>query len=234
MNHIIEVTGTLTKKESLVSISPELSNNTLILETAHAYPGYHGIVPEEKVPGSLFLITKKRYQRELIVRSAMAFKKSLKMDLDIVSSRITLQNKEVNAIRIKGLTNYSILPQLIQALYDEGYRFERYKVVKEFTSIIQIKKEFLLELVENGYYKDKLNAETHYFTVANEIKWYAFEKAIIDLKYNIADNNFDAALATAFRADGLQDLVRIYKKDLKLDDMKKIKEKLCEYLHSES
>lgn len=230
MSYTIEVSGTLTKKESLVAINHEISHNALILETAHAFPGYHGIVPEEKVPGSLFLITKKKYSKEAIIRSAMAFKKSLKIDLDMVSSRITLQNNDVAAIRIKGLTNYTILPQLVQALYDEGYRFQKPKAIKKFSSIIQVKKEFLLEEVEPNFYRDNRSAETHYFALKQELKWYAFEKAILDIKYNTDDNNFDAALATFYRAGGVVDLVRIYKKDLSLDELKKIKEKLCNYM----
>lgn len=230
MGHTIEVSGTLTKKESLVATNPEISNNALILETSHAFPGYNGIVPEEKVPGSLFLITKKKYSKESIIRSAKALKKSLKMDLDIVSSKITLQNNEVAAIRIKGLTNYAIVPQLIQAFYDEGYRFEKFKTISEFSSIIQVKKEFLLDEIEDGFYKDKFNAETHYFCIKDEIKWYAFEKAILDIKYNTEDNNFDAALANFYRADGLVDVVRIYKKGISLAELKEIKSKLCNYI----
>jgi len=232
MNCTIEVSATITKKESLVALNPEISNNALILETTHAFPGYHGIVPEEKVPGSFFLITKKKYSKGMIIRSAMAFKKSLKMELDMVPSQITFQNNEVQAIRIKGLTNYTILPQLIQALYDEGYRFQKSKPAKEFSSIIQVKKVSLLEELEKGFYSDKNDSETYYFAIEKNIKWYAFEKAIMDIKYNTEDNNFDAALATFYRVDGLVDLVRIYKKDLSLKELKKIKEKLCEYIHA--
>ena len=231
MSHTIEVSGTVIKKESLVAINSDISNNILILESAHAFPGYHGIVPEEEVPGSLFLITKKKYSKESIIRSAMALRKSLKMELDIVSARITYRNNEVATIRIKGLNNYTILPQVIQALYDEGYRFEKFKTVKEFSSIIQVKKEFLLEEIEESIYRDKNSPEFHYFAMKKELKWYAFEKAIMDIKYNTDDNNFDAALATFYRAGGVIDLVRIYKKDLSLDELKKIKDKLCNYIH---
>lgn len=230
MSHTIEVSGTVIKKESLVAINSDISNNILILESAHAFPGYHGIVPEEEVPGSLFLITKKKYSKESIIRSAMALRKSLKMELDIVSARITYRNNEVATIRIKGLNNYTILPQVIQALYDEGYRFEKFKTVKEFSSIIQVKKEFLLEEIEESIYRDKNSPEFHYFAMKKELKWYAFEKAIMDIKYNTDDNNFDAALATFYRAGGVIDLVRIYKKDLSLDELKKIKDKLCNYI----
>lgn len=232
MSHILEVSGTLTKKESLVAISPEMSNNTLILETAHAFPGYHGIVPEEKIPGSFFLMTKKDYFKEAIIRSAMVLKKSLKIKLDMVSSHITFQNNEVHAIRIKNLSNYVILPQLIQALSDEGFGFLKYRPVNEFSSIIKVKKEVLLEELENGFYKDKTDDETHYFVIEKEIKWYAFEKAIIDIKYNTSDNNFDAALATFYRAGGIVDLVRIYKRNISLDELKMIKAKLCNYFHT--
>lgn len=230
MSHSIEVSGTVIKKESLVATNSEICNNILILETAHAFPGYNGIVPEEKVPGSLFLITKKKYSKESVIRSAMALRKSLKMDLDIVSARVTFRNNDVATIRIKGLSNYAILPQLIQALSDEGYRFERFKTVKEFSSIIQVKKEFLLDEIEDGFYTDQNNSEFHYFAMEKELKWYAFEKAIMDIKYNTDDNNFDAALATFYRAGGVIDLVRIYKKDLSLDELKKIKDKLCTYI----
>lgn len=230
MSHTIEVSGTVIKKESLVAINSDISNNILILESAHAFPGYNGIVPEEKIPGSLFLITKKKYSKESVIRSAMALRKSLKMELDIVSARITFRNNEVSTIRIKGLNNYTILPQLIQALYDEGYRFEKFKAVKEFSSIIQVKKEFLLEEVEECIYNDKNSPEFHYFAMKKELKWYAFEKAILDIKYNTDDNNFDAALATFYRAGGVVDLVRIYKKDMSLEELKILKGKLCNYI----
>lgn len=231
MSHSIEISGTVIKKESLVAINSDISNNLLILETAHAFPGYHGIVPEEKVPGSLFLVTKKKHSKESIIRSAMALSKTLKMDLDMASSRITHRNNEVAAIRIKGLNNYAALPQLIQGLTDEGYRFTKFKPTEEFTSIIQVKKEFLLEEVEPGFYSDKSDNRIHYFALKNELKWYAFEKAIMDIKYNTDDHNFDAALATFYRAGGVVDLVRIFKNDLLLDELKKIKEKLCNYIH---
>jgi len=230
MSHTIEVSGTITKKESLVSINPGISHNALVLETVHAFPGYNGIVPEEKVPGSLFLVTKKKYAKEAIIRSAMAFKKSLKMDLDMASARIMLQNNEVFAIRIKGLSNYTILPQLVQALYDEGYLFQKSKSIKEFSSIIQVKKESLLQELEPGFYHDLTDTETHYFELKEELKWYAFEKAILDIKYNTSDSNFDAALASFYRAKGLVDVVRIYKKDISIDELKAIKKKLCDYM----
>ena len=54
----------------------------------------------------------------------------------------------------------------------------------------------------------------------------------MDIKYNTNDNNFDAALATFFRARGIIDLVRIYKKDLSLDELKEIKDKLCNYIYA--
>jgi hypothetical protein len=230
MSHSIEISGTIIKKESLVAISSDISNNILILETVHAFPGYNGIIPEEKVPGSLFLITKKKHSKESVIRSAMALSKSLKLDLDLASSRITLRNTQVSAIRIKGLNNYSALPQLIQGLMDEGYRFEKFKTTNEFSSIIQVKKEFLLEEVENGFYSDKTDEETHYFALKKELKWYAFEKAVMDIKYNIDDINFDAALAIFYRTGGVVDLVRIYKKDLRLDELKMIKNKFCDYI----
>lgn len=230
MSHTIEVSGTITKKESLVALNQDISGNNLIFETAHAFPGYHGIVPEEKVPGSLFLITKNKYSNETLIRTAMVLQKSLKMDLDIVPSQIVFQNNEVKAIRIKGLTNYTVLPQLIEALYDEGFRFDKFRSVKEFSSVIQVNKVFVLEEIEAGFYHDKLNDEMHYFDMKMELKWYAFEKAILDIKYNNEDKNFDAALATFYRAKGLVDHVRIYKKGMNLDELKKIKQKLCDYI----
>ncbi len=232
MNTKIEVSGILTKKELLVAISPEMGNMNLILETAHAFPGYHGNFPEEKVPGSLFLVTKKKNSKESIIRSSMALKKLLKIELDLVSAKITVQNQEVQALRIKGLANYSFLPQIIDALEDLGYRFERYRPIDTFQSIIEVKKEFLLKEIENGFFMDMIDTETHYFQMEKEIKWDVFEKAIVNIKFNISDNNFDAALASIFRSNGIQDLVRIYKKNLSFVELKNIKYKLCEYIHA--
>jgi len=225
---IIETVGTISKKEDLVFF--ENPSNILAFETAHAYPGYNGIVPQNYDPNSLFLITKERYLTEKIFRVSQNVRKKVDFSFNAAFATVNYQNKEYPAIRLKDLKNYSFIPELLNEYVEQGVHFEKTRSVKSVNTLIQVTKEFHLEPLENGCYKDLSDNQMYYFEIPEDISWDKFEKIITDIKYNATDINFDAAQSLFYRVQKVVDAVRIYKKGLSLEELELIKEKFLKLL----
>ncbi len=225
---IIETVGTISKKEDLVFF--ENPNNILAFETAHAYPGYNGIVPQNYDPNSLFLITKERYLTEKIFRVSQNVRKKVNFSFNAAFATVNYKNKDYPAIRLKDLKNYSFIPELLNEYVKEGVHFEKAKSVKGVNTLINVTKEFHLEPLENGCYRDLADVQMYYFEIPESISWDQFEKIITDIKYNATDINFDAALSLFYRVQQVVDAVRIYKKEMSLKELEQIKEKFLKLL----
>jgi len=219
---IIETVGTITKKENLTFF--ENPKNILAFETAHAYPGYNGVVPENYDPNSIFLITKGQYLTEDVFVFSQNIRKIVKFSFSAAVAMVEYQNKKYPAIRIKGLKNYSFIPELINAYVEQGIHFEKKKSVTEFNTLIQVKKEFMLQPMDNDCYKDLLDEHLYYFEIPETMQWDPFEKIILDIKYNNPGLNFDAALSLLYRAKKVVFAVRIFQKDVSMEVLKLIKE----------
>lgn len=219
---IIETVGTITKKEDLTFF--ENPKNILAFETAHAYPGYNGIVPQNYDPNSIFLITKGQYLTEDIFIHSQNIRKTVDFSFNAAVALVDYQNKKYPAIRIKDLKNYSFIPELISAYVEQGINFEKKKSVSEFNTLIQVKKEFMLEPLDNECYKDLFDDHMYYFEIPEIMEWDPFEKIISDIKYNNTGLNFDAALSLLYRAKRVVFAVRIFKQDVSMEELKLIKE----------
>ncbi|NPD47006.1 MULTISPECIES: hypothetical protein [unclassified Lentimicrobium] len=225
---IIETVGTVMKKEDLVFF--ENPKNILAFETAHAYPGYNGIVPQNYNPNSIFLITKEQYLTEEVFIHSQNIRKSVEFKFSSAIAYVEYQNKKYPAIRIKDLKNYSFIPELISAYVESGIEFAKKKSVSPFTTLIQVKKEFCLDPIENDCYKDNFDANMSYFEIPNHMTWEPFEKIITDMKYNNSGMNYDAALSLFYRASKVVFAVRIFKEGLTKEELFGLKEQFYKRL----
>lgn len=206
-NTIIESIGTIEKKETLVS----LSYNDLVLESLHPFPGYHGTnVPDKPNPKSIFLILKTKYDDEQIVRATLKIRENYPSTFDASPGTVAVFNHTEPCIRIKGLENYQLIPELVALYKAEGLSFMKGKKIEAYEGLIRIKKYFILDEVNEGIYMDKETPEMGYFEIDGKLEWDLFEKITIEIKQNLEDNNFDAALGTIYRKKGLKDIIRIY------------------------
>ncbi|MDZ7744042.1 MAG: hypothetical protein U5Q03_20495 [Bacteroidota bacterium] len=82
--------------------------------------------------------------------------------------------------------------------------------MKPYEGLIKIKKCFLLDELDNGIYMDKENPEMGYFEIPVKLNFAQFEQMTLDIKRNIKENNWDAALGILYRKSGLVDMIRIY------------------------
>ncbi|MCF8228969.1 MAG: hypothetical protein K9G58_02225 [Bacteroidales bacterium] len=204
---ILEIIGTIEKKETLVS----LGYDEMVLESLHPYPGYHGTtVPDNTDPKSAFLITKKNYTEEEIIRATSKAKKLCPVFFDGSPGEVDLFNSRSSCIRIKGLTNYKLIPEVLKAYHQAGIELAKGKTIKPYEGLIKIKKYFLLDELDNGIYLDRETPEMGYFEIPVELTFDQFEQITLDIKRNIKENKWDAALGILYRKTGLVDVIRIY------------------------
>jgi len=219
--------GTITKKETLRSVDFD-GCKSLILEISKPFPGYHGHnLPEKNIPESLFLVTKEIYSNERLVRAVLAANKKTDLPFDATPGVLYLQNSLVGVVRFKHL-KYSDIPKVAKLLMDEGLEFKKKKLVSPFDSIIQIRKFFEVEAMEPGIYRDIQQDNMFYIEIPKKLDWDLFEKMTTELKYNLEDSNFDAALVYVYTATSILDLIRIFDVNSSVAKLNDIKRKYLE------
>jgi hypothetical protein len=220
--NVIETFGTISKKEILATLEEEFCNGALVLESKFPFPGYyHDTIPDKKVldPGSIFLMTKKVNLDEDIMRLNHEVKKSFKKRFDATVGQLNVFNETRPCIRIKFLKDYSDVPELIAQYRKNGIQFLKYRKVKPYYDLIRIRKYFMLETEEPGFYLDTEEEKMCYFQIPAYLSWKEFEKITLAMKRNMDEAKWDAALGTIYRKNCLVDMVRIYDEHV---DKKKI------------
>ncbi|MDP2721194.1 MAG: hypothetical protein Q8O72_00440 [Bacteroidales bacterium] len=212
-NRTFQTIGTIIKKEQLASVEHDTKSSALILESLMPFPGYHGTtVPDRLEPDSLFVVTKVMYNDERILRAIQAVRSVYPFRFDAAPGTVNLQNNPVNVIRFKQMS-YHAIAELIEYFRESGIEFVKAKKVAPYTSLIRIRKYFKMNEIYENIFHDADNSETFYIQVPIQMRWNTFEKITMQLKYNIENNNFDAAQTSLFTEHGLMDMVRIYDQD---------------------
>ncbi len=224
----LETIGTVSKKETLTSADIE-DCKKLVLETLEPFPGYHGKnMPKDNHQGSLFLVTKSIYNDERVIRAIQEIKsKTGHPEFDGTPGVVTIYNKPAGVIRLKNIS-YNNIKTLVKFFADTGIEFKKNKNISPYQSIIKIKKFFKMHEVADGIYADDSNERMHYLRIPKYLRWATFEKITMDIKYNIDDNNFDAALVSVYYEEGLMDLIRIFDFNPSLKKLKFLRDKYLE------
>lgn len=203
----LETLGTIEKKEMLGPVGYK----QLVLEAFHPFPGYHGTtVPDKDTPRSLFAITRSKYTEEKLIRVTQKIKKEGNFKFDATPGMVTLYNMLNPCVRFKDIDRYDEVPVILKAYEEEGIEFMSNRNIEPFTGIIKVKKYFLLEVISESSFHDAENPNMYYFAIPVQLRFNQFEKITIELKRNLEDANFDAALGSIYRKTGLIDLIRIY------------------------
>jgi len=226
--NVYKTFGKITKKEKVASVQNETNSNVLVLETLSPFPGYHGsTVPDNLEPNSLFAITKSSHKEELLQRSIQDVRKILPYAFDAAPAFVNVQNETRSAIRFKGL-KYSLIGDVTKEFQNLGINFSKAKKVSEAETIIKVYKFFSLEEIRENFYRESDDPNTNYFIIPGLLRWKTFEKMTMSCKYNLTDNNFDAAIATAYIDDNIVDFVRIYDNTPGIKKLEVIRQKYLE------
>ena len=208
-----EFTGTIVKEETIKSLQKKTIQNTAVLEVEDSYPGYYGLTDQQTQPNFIYLLTKKDYRFEAVKRLEKRIKKYCKDKFYISSASLEIQNKQWPAIRVKQLSSYDHLKDIMEFMQDEKVKFIQSKKVIDIKSIIRTDKVFWVEEVNKGIYMDLFEKEIGYIRLPKRLKWKAFETVTFMVKNNWLGKGFDAALGHFNRKTGVEEVVRIYSKE---------------------
>ena len=224
----LEVTGYIKKKETLSTVESEILDNTLVLENLHPFPGYHGAnFPDKSSPRSLFFVLTEKYSFEDIARITKKVKSHVKYDFNASEGTFHIQPYKYNCLRIKYLCSFKYLKELQEIYRDEGLKYYRFKDINK-EAIITINKVFDVIEEEPGIYWDCKNESKYYFELPENISWDYFVQFTKDIKNNLTQNNFDAALGVFYRRKEIVDVVRVYDKERTPERARELKERYKE------
>jgi hypothetical protein len=217
--------GTITKKDWVILNDRVNEPTALVLISEHPYSGYYGTtVPDKKEPESMYLVTYQDYTDDQIIRSIQAVKTHFEYSFDAVPGTIGFLNKNLGVIRIT-CVSYEHIPLLIEAFRQEGIAFMQHRNLPHFEGIIRVTKYFKTEEADKGIYIDLENPNFAYLRIDKVMTWDTFEKIYRDVRNNITEFSFDAAMATMYDESGIIDFVRIYDEKRSLEKLRVIYKK---------
>ena len=228
-NKIIETMGSIAKVEKLETLNGNILENTLVLQEVEPFPGYHGAnLPSGYNPTAVYLIIKKKHSSIKIIRITQEISKHFKHEFDGTAANICINNDVYNAIRLRNLEDIKILPELQKNYIYEGIRFLKKKSIKG-DGIIELKKHFELEALDEGIYKDLEDPLMYYLRIPKHLSWQIFQEITTSIKHNLDNLNFDGALGSIYLKD-IIDVIRIFAKDMELGDLSKIRQQYLDEL----
>ncbi|MCG8410009.1 MAG: hypothetical protein MI739_01855 [Bacteroidales bacterium] len=227
----IETTGHIKKEARLSTVENNTVSNTLVLESLHPFPGYHGKnLPERTSPRSLFLILTSEHQFSEIARITKKINQESKHNFNASIGKIYTRTHTYNCIRVKYLEKYSYLPEIQHRYQDEGIKFAKKKKVNT-DGLIVIKKYFYIEEIEPNVYRDLDEPSKFYISLPQYLKWPDFKKKTLYIRNNLDGSNFDAAQGVFYRREGIIEIVRLYICEGEYDKIKLIQTKYKELIN---
>jgi hypothetical protein len=223
----IEKFGGLIKEEPLTSLQDDiLLSGTVVLESVSPFFGYYNFEPQAVKPRYLYCPLSGYFSFETITRATQQIRKSFHSPFDSVTGNITLHGISSQVIRMRNLENYNHI-SILQRLYlDEGISFSRkFRKVDDEMCMIKLRKFFFLESVGDDVFIDKGQPHHAYFVIPEQIGWEQFKKLTDQVKYDPNYFYFDGAIAFLYDQGEIKDLIRIYRENFTLDEVKEIKTK---------
>ena len=171
---------------------------------------------------------KKKLSTVKILRITQKIRKYFKHEFDGTAAEICINNDILHCIRLRNLASYAIIPELQKSYLYEGLKFMKKKKITG-EGIIQLKKHFELEKLEDHIYKDLVDPLMYYIEIPLHLSWQVFMDVTTTIKHNIDNLNFDAAIGALYLKNIIE-VVRIFAKDMSKDDLMVIREKYLDEL----
>ena len=221
--------GSITKVEKLQTLNSNILENTLVLDEIEPFPGYHGSnLPTGYNTATVYMVTKEKLSAVRVLRMTQNIKKYIKKEFDGSFATVSINNNVFNCIRIRHIDGYGIIPAIQKDYMHEGVTFMKKKNITG-EGIIEVNKHFELEVCGDGVYKDLEDPLMHYIRIPMHLNWNMFLEITTSIKRNIDDLSFDGALGAIYLKE-IIDVVRIFTKEMTIDDLKKIRNLYLEEL----
>ena len=226
MLNIIQQYGTILKRETLSTASLSYRSKELALTSNDPFPGFYC---SEEMPtdnsckeNSFYLpIHSIAEQEDNLCRLSIDIQE--KRSLTVCPAIILLEGEFTPAFRIKEIKEEQI-KDVIDFFLEKGIEFQKNREIKSYLSRINLKNFFELNELSQGIYQNKNSENLYYFLIPEELKWILFEKIITYQKSNTDFTNFDAAIGYWMQKPKFIDFVRVYGKNLTIEQLQGISE----------
>ncbi|HYW95677.1 MAG TPA: hypothetical protein VE870_08825 [Bacteroidales bacterium] len=230
---IIETRGIIVKEENVQTIKFNILRNTFVLESTNPMPGYYGEnTPDTEKPRSVFIILDKKYDQLFLARRLKDIGRVRDFKCFCGYGHITIGQKMFYCVRIKNLGFFSSIPSIQSQLEDSGVGLMKAQDIKA-TALIEIHKSFLISPVSGGIFKDRFDPDRYYIELPSEMSWNRFKELTHQIKLNMDNNQFDAAMGIIFLMRGPMDVVRVYDKNNEAGRMEEIQRSYLLWLAKE-
>ncbi|MBN2522322.1 MAG: hypothetical protein JXB24_03560 [Bacteroidales bacterium] len=226
----IETLGSLIKEEMLQTVEHNIVQNTFVLESQEPFPGYLGKnLPSEKKPESFYIVISKKQSIEATLRLTQNLCSYFNFKIDACPAEILLSNHTYDCIRLRGMMTYNNIADIQRSYSDAGFSLSKKRNIHA-PGIIKINKVFCLEKIADHVYKDVEDLLTYYLTAPFQLDWNLFREVTINVKNNLDNSNFDAAMGFIYQKRIL-DFIRLYLKNPDVNRLQNIRNKYLEEIH---
>jgi len=220
----IEVFGTITKYESLLTVTDKVLPGSLVFEAIAPFPGYYHEAPNTTKPVYLYLALQQQYPLIDMIRATAKVEKGFDERFDAGKGFVKIHNENLDVLRVRHLKRYDLIGKLQQSYQEQGICFLQ-KTMRGFSGTVQIRvvKFFNLQPIDEGIYVDAKEEFHAYIEIPKHHEWEDFNCLTDKVKYNWEESNFDAAMG-AFQYQGqLHEFVRIYSNKLSLGYLQQLR-----------
>ena len=228
-NNIIQRFGGLIKEESLTCLKGDnIIPNTCVLESVTPFAGYYSCEPQAQKPQYLYCALNGYYSLETITRATQNIRKIFNHPFDAVLGIVTLYGVTTQVIRLRNLEHYDHVITLQNLFLEEGITFRK-KLwgISDGMAMIKLRKFFYLEPVDVDVFIDCVQSHHAYFLIPEQIDYEKFKQLTDQVKYDPNYFYFDGAIAFFYERGEIKDMVRIYRENFTLEEIKAIKDKYC-------
>jgi hypothetical protein len=214
----------ITKEEDLQSLNHHIIPNTLVLEIIHPFPGYYfgsSFIQSDSQPQTILIVLKKEVDFEYFYRKLGIIQKKSEFNFGAELAEITFNSSKMQAIRINSLEKFEQIISLQNYFIENGFVFRKSQKISG-KAIIKVNKFINLDYYSDGIYYSVDNSHFIYLSISKKVSWIDFEKITLSIRHNF-DKKFDAALGLFIYSGNVEDVIRIYSKELEKEDVARLK-----------
>lgn len=225
--------GWITKEEPLSVVNdPNLDLNIMILESSAPFFGYYADQPREDKPEHLYWVLDQFYNQEELFRVVKHIKSNCYPNLDATPGNICVAQENYHVIRMHNLKRYSQIHAVQEMFEKNNIKLKRLnrKIQNQMGMIYLCKFMEIIPLVE-GLYRSGESNHRGFFEIPENLTWEQFKSITIEVKFDTSLLFFDAARAAFMEKGEITELVRVFRENLTIDQLKEIRDRYLKVIH---
>ena len=225
-----ELIGKVIIQENIDTVDENKIPKTFVINVPDPFESYYSRFTDINKPISIIFVTKTANSFEKILRVTKSINKLYNLNLDGAKCELTIGNRKLNGVRVKGINRYPEIAQIQQYYATEGYDFAKSEKFTDVEALIRINRFFNIKEIDLGIYQSETETDVFYVEVPRYMSWEEFKKLTYEVKHNITDSRYDIAKGIFYTNAGITEMLRIVKPKASIDLLKAIQQKYIDRL----